>query len=77
MYFHVNCMINMNMEMRKVTTNGPIKDFILKRVSFFTYCKYISKVVNEINIGKFEKPQENSCFKKGNACTVRVFGFLS
>jgi hypothetical protein len=31
MYFQKNCMINMNMEIQKVTTKGPIKDRILKR----------------------------------------------
>lgn len=34
-YFQKNCMINMNMEIQKVTTNGPAKDLILKTYSRF------------------------------------------
>ncbi len=39
MYFQQNCMMSMNMEMKKVTTKGPANERILKRVNFFTRYK--------------------------------------
>ena len=36
-YFHRNCMSNTNIEIQKVRMNGPMKDFNVRVVSFFTF----------------------------------------
>jgi hypothetical protein len=50
MYFQKNCITNINMEIQKVTRNGPIKDRILKTYKRFNF--YNKKMECEIKLLK-------------------------